>query len=112
MRGDIVSCVRLTELTDQAEVVSARYATLAGFQRDDAWYLLKLHEEMGELTQGFLRRAGKSRDKGQSSTEIEAGFRAELADVFGHLLILARHCGVDLEAEFVSKWLVHARSAD
>lgn len=95
----------LQQLTDQVEAVSRTYARIHGIDRDDAWFLLKLQEEVGELTQAFLMRAGQARDKGHSPEELEAGFRSELADVLSQLLVMARHHGVDLEAEIERKWM-------
>ncbi|WP_449062838.1 pyrophosphatase [Planomonospora algeriensis] len=95
----------LRQLTDEVEAVSDAYALRHGITRDSTWFLLKLQEEVGELTQVFLMRAGQSRDKGYSREELESGFRSELADVLSHVLLMARHHGVDLEAEVARKWL-------
>ncbi|GAA3158607.1 hypothetical protein GCM10010466_56740 [Planomonospora alba] len=96
-------------LMDEVEAVSDAYARRHGITRDGTWFLLKLQEEAGELTQAFLMRAGQARDKGHSPDELEACFRAELADVLSHVLLLARHHGVDLEAEVERKWLSRRR---
>jgi NTP pyrophosphatase (non-canonical NTP hydrolase) len=53
-----------------------------------------------------LMRAGQARAKGQTSDEIECGFRAELADVLAHTLLIAQRFGVDMETEIHSKWLM------
>ncbi|HEY2505278.1 MAG TPA: pyrophosphatase [Streptosporangiaceae bacterium] len=92
-------------LTDQLEAFSRDYATAFGIQRDDSWFLLKLHEEVGELTQAFLMRAGQGRAKGLTAAELDEAFRSEVADVLGQLLVLAGHFGIDLEAELARKWL-------
>ncbi|MER6825660.1 pyrophosphatase [Streptosporangium sp. NPDC000563] len=95
----------LRQLTDKVEAVSSAYARKHGITRDDTWFLLKLQEEVGELTQAFLMRSGQARDKGCSPDELELGFRAELADVLSQVLLMARHHGVDLEAEVERKWM-------
>ncbi|CDZ44860.1 Hypothetical protein NGAL_HAMBI1189_06180 [Neorhizobium galegae bv. officinalis] len=41
----------LGKLTEQFEAASADYAETHGMVRDSGWFLLKLQEEMGELTQ-------------------------------------------------------------
>ena len=99
----------LRGLTSDVEAISERYAQAHDFVRDDAWFLLKLQEEVGELTQAYLMRTGQARDKGLSAAEIEAGFRAEFADVLCQLLLMAAHHGVDLEAEVDRKWLYRLR---
>lgn len=106
--------MHLEELTDKVEEVSAVYARNHGIDRDATWFLLKLQEEIGELTQAFLMKAGQARDKGQTPAEVDASFRFELADTLCQVLLLARHHGFDLEAAVADKWLVwhpHSTSA-
>jgi NTP pyrophosphatase (non-canonical NTP hydrolase) len=92
-------------LVDDLEAVSRLYAERFGVDRDDNWFVLKLHEEVGELTQAFLMRAGQARDKGLSPAELDREFRAELSDVLAQVLIMARHFGVDMQGELERKWL-------
>jgi NTP pyrophosphatase (non-canonical NTP hydrolase) len=99
----------LRQLTDDVETISQRYAEVFNFERDDAWFLLKLQEEVGELTQAFLMRRGQARSKGLTPDELEAGFRAEIADVLCQLLLMARHYEVDVAAEVERKWLYRLR---
>jgi NTP pyrophosphatase (non-canonical NTP hydrolase) len=61
--------------------------------------MLKLNEEVGELTQAYLRMTGQSRSPG-----APAAFAAEIADVLAHLLLLARRFDVDIDAELDRKW--------
>jgi NTP pyrophosphatase (non-canonical NTP hydrolase) len=98
----------LRELTAHVEQVSQAYAARFGITRDSAWQILKLHEEVGELTQAYLMREGQARTKGLSAEEVDAVFRAEVADVLGQLLLLAHHHGVDLMAEIERKWLARS----
>ena len=96
----------IRELTVQVEQVSQVYATRFGIERDSNWQILKLHEEVGELTQAHLMRQGQARSKGHSAAEIEATFRAEVADVLSHILLLAHHHDIDIVDEVERKWLV------
>ncbi|SEH00508.1 NTP pyrophosphatase, house-cleaning of non-canonical NTPs [Nonomuraea solani] len=96
----------LSQLSDEVESISDRYARRLGIERDDTWFLLKLQEEIGELTQAFLMRTGRARTKGHSEEELDVNFRAELADVLCQVVLMARHHGVDLQAEIERKWLV------
>lgn len=86
--------------------VSAFYAERHGIDRTDEWFFLKLTEEVGELTQAYLARSSQSRDKGRSAQELEEDFRAEMADVLAHVLLLASRFDVDLTSEVKRKWLV------
>ncbi|PPK71261.1 hypothetical protein V5P93_003126 [Actinokineospora auranticolor] len=102
----------LARLSDDAEVISQGYARANGITRDETWFLLKLQEEVGELTQAFLMRTGQARAKGHTPGELVDRFGAELADVLCHVLLLARHHGVDLAEQVERKWLVwHPDSA-
>jgi len=92
-------------LEDGLETVSCLYAERFGIERDDTWFVLKLGEEVGELTQAFLMRAGQARDKGLSPAELDRAFRAEVSDVLAQVLIMARHFGVDVQDELERKWL-------
>ncbi|MGW6277667.1 pyrophosphatase [Kribbella sp. NPDC055071] len=95
----------LTELSGRLEKLSIRYCEDLGFDRDPDWFLLKLQEEMGELTQAYLQHTGRARPKGLTPEEIRAGFHQEFADVFCQLLLLARQYDVDLPREIEQKWL-------
>ncbi len=99
----------LQQLTDDVETISKRYAEVFDFERDDAWFLLKLQEEVGELTQAFLMRKGQARSKGLTPAELDANFRAEIADVLCQLLLMARHHDVDVADEVERKWLYRLR---
>ena len=101
--------MNLRELSDQVEAVSVGYADKFEIRRDETWFILKLHEEVGELTQAYLRKCGQGRPGGESVEHWELRFREELADVLCHVLLLARHHAVDLEAEIDAKWLAWKR---
>lgn len=97
--------MNLTQLTDQLEDVSAGYAEQNAIARTPDWFVLKLQEEVGELTQSYLMKTGRARDKGHSAADIEDGLRAEVADVLAQVLLIARHQGIDVEAALEEKWL-------
>ncbi|WP_214402028.1 hypothetical protein [Pseudonocardia lacus] len=95
----------LHELTARVEAVSARYAERFGIDRSGDWHLLKLHEEVGELTQAHLMREGQARTKGLTGAELDARFAAEVADVLCHALLIAHHHGIDVQRAVREKWL-------
>ena len=94
----------LQTLTDAIEAVSSRYAQRFGIRRDPDWCLLKLTEELGELTQAHLMKSGQARAAGQG-IELDRRFEDEMADVLGQLLVLAKVSGTDLFAALDRKWL-------
>jgi NTP pyrophosphatase (non-canonical NTP hydrolase) len=93
-------------LQGEVESVSAYYAERHDISRTDDWFMLKLGEEVGELTQAYLARSGQARDKGRTDDQLEQDFRSELSDVFAQVLLIAHRFGVDLAAEVDRKWLV------
>ncbi|MFD2026511.1 pyrophosphatase [Promicromonospora aerolata] len=94
----------LKNLSDEVEIISRVYARVHGVERTDDWLMLKLHEEVGELTQAFLNLSGRSRDRGSSEEEIRDAFRGEVADALAQLLLVARRFDVDLPEELDRKW--------
>ncbi|GAA1582943.1 MazG nucleotide pyrophosphohydrolase domain-containing protein [Kribbella sancticallisti] len=102
--------MEITELAERVEKLSARYGEYLGIERDGDWFLLKLQEEVGELTQAYLQVTGRARSKGKTAEEIRDAFQLEFADVFCQLLLLARHFEVDLQREIERKWLSHEDS--
>jgi len=99
--------VDLKRLQERLEKISVGYGEHLGFERDPDWFLLKLQEEVGELTQAYLARTGQARAKGRSPADLDAAYGAEQADVLCHVLLLARHHEVDLPTEITTKWLKH-----
>ena len=86
----------------QADVlrISDLYAAEHGIDRSGDWALLKLQEELGELTAEHLRISGRAR--GVADAEKRGD---EAADVLGMLLIYCDGAGIDLEAAMQRKWL-------
>lgn len=94
----------MQELSDEVEAVSAFYAKRHGIDRTPEWFVLKLGEEVGELTQAFLARSGQARRKGRTDGELEQGFRDEIADVLAQVLLVARHFDVPIDEALREKW--------
>lgn len=86
----------------QADVlrISDRYAAEHNIDRDRDWALLKLQEELGELTAEHLRLTQRARGA-PDSTKLGD----EAADVLGMLLIFCDSAGIDIEAAMRRKWL-------
>jgi len=97
--------MQLDALADRLERISVAYAAREGFTRDDDWFLLKLVEELGELTQIQLARTGRSKDRGYDAAQLDERLAEECADVLGHVLLLARRYGIDPDAAVEAKWL-------
>lgn len=95
----------LEKLAAQFEAASARYAEDNGIERDPDWFVLKLQEEMGELTQAWNRKTGRGRAKGRSTEELSRDLADETADLLGHILLFTYQNDLDLAAAIKRKWL-------
>ncbi|MCV0413560.1 MAG: phosphoribosyl-ATP pyrophosphohydrolase [Brevundimonas sp.] len=86
----------------QADVlrISDIYAAEHAIDRDRDWALLKLQEELGELTAEHLRLSQRARGKPDA-----LALGDEAADVLGMLLIYCARAGVDLDEAMRRKWL-------
>jgi NTP pyrophosphatase (non-canonical NTP hydrolase) len=103
------AAMTLERMAEQIETVADRYAREYHITRDDDWYVFKLQEELGELTQKFLMLSGRARQKGFSQEELRAQFEDEIADTFSLIMLLARHFGIDIEAAVDRKWFKYLK---
>jgi len=94
----------LEKLATQFEAASVAYATDNGIERDPDWFVLKLQEEMGELTQAWNRSTGRGRTKGRSADDLSRELADETADLLGHILLFAHRNRLDLAAAIERKW--------
>lgn len=99
----------LKDLMQQFEAASATYAADNGLERDGDWFILKLQEEVGELTQIWNKTTGRGRRKGMSDTELATALADETADVLGHILLFAYRNHLDLAAAIERKWCFRPR---
>lgn len=94
----------LAALTDKAARVGAIYAQSFGIVPDEAFFLGKLSEELGEVAAATLKLSGRSRGADAPLALREQNLREEMADLLGFLLMFAAHRGIDLSAAFNAKW--------
>ncbi len=94
----------LDALIEKFEAASDTYAKAHGIERDADWFLLKLAEEAGEMLQMANRLSGRSRSKGMSEDDMRSLLADETADLLGHVLLFARHHGLDLSTAIERKW--------
>ncbi len=80
---------------DVADIYAARFDV----PRSSEWTLLKLSEEVGELTGAWLQSVGQSRGAADLSAVSD-----EFADVLGFLLVFAAREGIDPAAALSQKW--------
>ena len=90
----------LTDLTASVLRISDIYGAEHDIDRSGDWAILKLQEELGELTAEHLRMSGRAR--GEADPKALAD---EAADVLGMLLIYCDRAGIDIEQAMQDKWL-------
>jgi len=93
------------EISEKVETVSQGYIGKIGVVRTPDWFVLKLQEELGELTQAYMKVKGQARTNGKTSEELNHAMAEEAADVFCHVLLFAKHNGIDLDKAVKEKWL-------
>jgi len=96
--------MKLNEAAAYCEAGWNAYAKAHGIERDDVFYLLKLQEELGELTRRFLEL--RKQESAVDTTKLRDKFAGDCASIVGNALILARHFGVDLESQLRAKFAV------
>jgi NTP pyrophosphatase (non-canonical NTP hydrolase) len=76
-------------------------------ERSADWYLLKLIEELGELTAEHLLMAGRAKPNADGSGGTREALENEAADLFGQFVLYLRANEIDIEAAIERKWLRH-----
>ncbi len=97
--------MNLKSLMAKIEKISLSYSKKYNISRDRLWYLLKLQEEVGELTQSYLSMNGQGRRKNKTPQELRHNFENEVADVLCHTLLLAQSEDVNIKKAVEKKWL-------
>jgi NTP pyrophosphatase (non-canonical NTP hydrolase) len=101
--------MQFKELQEKILEVEQAYGEKYGITIDEEYTLLKLYEEMGELSQAVLISRKKCRPEKYPGDQIaKEKLAEEMADVLGLLITNAKLLGVDLEAALQKKWLSRA----
>ena len=92
--------MKIADLKADVLRISDIYAREHSIDRDRDWALLKLQEELGELTKEHLNLSGRARGKPDAEALAD-----EAADVLGMLLIYCERAGIDIETAMQRNWL-------
>ncbi len=95
------------ELSDRIGEIGDLYAKTHAIERNADWYLLKLTEELGELTAEHLLLGRRSRANTDGSGGTREALENEAADLFGQFVLYLRANEIDIEAAIERKWLRH-----
>ncbi|CCF00531.1 hypothetical protein [Sinorhizobium fredii] len=69
--------------------------------------MLKLTEELGELTAEHLLIGGRAKPNADGSAGTREALENEAADLFGQFVLYLRENDIDIEAAIDRKWLRH-----
>jgi NTP pyrophosphatase (non-canonical NTP hydrolase) len=94
----------LSELAHRFEDASTTYAEAHGITRNDDWFILKMHEELGELTQVWMKLTARGRKRGRSDDDLTLDLADETADLLGHILLFAHRNRINLTPAITRKW--------
>ena len=92
-------------LTDQLKRVLNQYATKFSIDTSADWLVMKLQEEVGELTRSYLTMKGQTREANETEGKAKEALGAEIADVVAIAMLIADINGIDIEANLSRKWL-------
>lgn len=96
-------------VTKKVKMVSDQYEKNCNIKRDDDWYILKLHEEIGELTQNYLSYTLRGRNRNLTQEELKKNISNEVADILGQVLLFADYHDIDLEKAMEDKWFSYLK---
>lgn len=92
------------EITDKLERVSDIYSEKFNIRRDDDWFVLKIQEELGELSSAYLKLTQRARIGQDTQEKLDENLRDEIADVIAMTLLFARNRNIDVEQAIKNKW--------
>ena len=96
----------LSALTQRLEALAQRYGRVHNVPQDGDWLVLKLSEEMGEVSRAWLALHGRTRHgKGMREATLRQDLSHELADMMCFLIVMAGRNGIDLNHAITEKWL-------
>jgi NTP pyrophosphatase (non-canonical NTP hydrolase) len=95
------------ELSERIGRVGELYARVHKITRSSDWYLLKLTEELGELTAEHLLLGGQAQPAADGSGGTREALENEAADLFGQFVLYLRANDIDIVAAIERKWLRH-----
>lgn len=94
----------LKEIEQKLKTVIDVYIEKFKIQHSDDWFVMKIQEELGELTSTHLKLTQRARLGNHTKEELEFNLKEEIADVIAMTLLFAQHKGIDVEKAINEKW--------
>jgi NTP pyrophosphatase (non-canonical NTP hydrolase) len=105
------SYLLLQDLTQTLSKISDMYSKRFSIERSPDWYLIKIQEELGELSSAYLKLSGRARTGNLRTEEIKKNLEDEIADVLAMTLLFAKSQGINPETALRQKWYKHLDAA-
>lgn len=102
----------LAVMASKCQRITKMYQAEFGIEPERGWHLLKLTEELGELTAAHLELSGQGRPKGKTSEALKQNLAEEAADILGFLLAYCAEQGIDPEQALTDKWFKYLQDID
>lgn len=99
--------MKIQKMTKKLAQVSDIYSKKFSIERDEDWFILKIQEELGELSSAHLKLTHRGRIGKKSKRSLEQNLEDEIADVLAMTLLFAEKKGIDAERALKRKWLKH-----
>ena len=94
----------INKLANHCSAAWQSFALKHGIHRPDEFYLLKLQEELGELTRSYMELKGMEKSKHNDDLAKIQQFHGDCASVIGNALIMGLHFKVDLVEKIQEKF--------
>jgi NTP pyrophosphatase (non-canonical NTP hydrolase) len=99
--------MNLEQLIADAQAVHRVYLRNKQLVVDEAWFVAKLAEELGELTQAYLRLRYRKPATPEETDTARRALADECADLLCHVLLFATRNDVDVVEAVKRKWLTY-----
>ncbi len=96
--------MNFNEVSENLSKVLDVYTQKFNIARSDDWFVLKIQEELGELSSAHLKLTRRARLDQHTQSELDKNLRDEIADVIAMTLLFAKHKGIDAEQAIKDKW--------
>lgn len=97
--------MELKEIENKVAQVIELYAKRFNIRRDEDWFIIKIQEELGELSSAYLKLTQRARTNEKPRVDLQQNLEEEVADVVAMTLLFARAQNIDVEKAIQKKWL-------
>ncbi len=101
--------MNLNEITNKLKEVIDIYSEKFKIKKGDDWYVLKIQEELGELTSAYLKLTSRARRGDSTDEELAKNLNDEIADVIAMTLLFAQSRNIDVEQVLKNKWFKYLK---